>query len=557
MSQFVYGAVPTSSIKRNWFNLSHNHQTTGNLGDIIPLGWEEVLPGDVWKQDVSAIIRTSSPLVRPVMGDLYLDLYSFFIPNRILYDGWEGVFGNPNPSQYSDEDYNTVPSFGYTSSSNYLPGGIADHLGLPKLITGGQVLTGLSVLPFRAYAMTYNEWFRNQNVCDEVYVQKGSTHSSESLNSLAFGPNNYFGALAKASKIKDLFTSCLPKPQKGDSSNIELALSGYGEVYASNTINSKYVEDSTVSTSLKTPTGVTVPNGNLYSSYGSMMQVTGTYTGSNKAVIANYKTDLASGTASGSFNVNDLRTAIALQKRLERSARIGDRYREYLLGAFGIHNADSRMQVPEFLAGQRINLNIEQVVQSNTQVADEEGNVESPLGNLGAFSLSGVSNSCKFKKSITEHGIIMTLAIVRQRHIYSQGVAKSWKRISRDDFYDPIFANLGEQPIYKRELFAGAGDGVFGYNEAWVHYRSIPNQVSGQLRHNIPNTQAIWTLSDNYLNAPSLTSSFIEETKDYLGNVLTASNSLDQFIFDFYFKVSALRPMPTYSIPGRMDHTYH
>lgn len=553
--QFAFGATPTVSMRRSKFDLSHGLKTSMSVGELVPIDVTEVIPGDTFRFNVSDVVRLSSSYLRPVMDNAFMDIYFFFVPNRIVYDKTAEVFGENNDSPYAAQrplpEFPTFPNYIDITSKS-----VGDYLGLPV----GRIGAGANVLPFRGFAEIYNEWFRNENTVDPVHVQHGDFVASEQPNDNPWGPNNYTGMLPKVGKKKDYFTSCLPSPQKGPP--VELSVvdgQQYLPVVArESTIGGSYPFSAlhfvnSNSDSLNGLVGLENGYTKIGSGAGSGPQIT--------------PDNLwASITPNNVFNpipINDLRMAFQLQKMLEKDSRYGTRYREYLLGHFGVSNADARMQIPEFLGGARLPLNIQTVASTAAPKTDEE----QPLATLGAFSHSVSKRQARFSKSFTEHGFVFTLACIRQLHTYQQGVDRMWFRKKREDYYDPLFANIGEQPVYAQELFGaypisdstrpaalGQGD-VFGYNEAWADYRYKPSKITGQMRSLAENSLDVYHFGDFYENAPVLNEQFTDETAMFFDRtVAVPSASQDNFVVDFWFDCAAYRVMPVYSVPGLVDH---
>lgn len=531
--------VPIPRFPRARFNLSHSVTTSMDVGTLYPIDWQEVVPGDVFKCRAFDVSRVTSSFLKPVMDNLYLDVYHFFVPHRLVYDNFEKVFGNPNPSAYTDNALEEVPmTYGEVKS-----GSVGDYLGLPL----GSISQNnpVSVLPFRSFALIYDKYFRNENTTDEIYIQKKGFSLSELLGENAFSPNSYCGKLPKVNKYKDYFTSCVPNPQKG--APVGFNLGTYAPVVPRNQ-QIKPLTDNDPQVSLRTYTGSTVSqailgaasNSNLYTVTSPAATILGA-----SVYPSNLYADL---TDTNAITVDDLRLAFAYQKMLERDAIYGSRYNEYLYGHFGVHIPDAYIQFPQYLGGGRTPLNIVQVAQTS------QGTEESPLGNVGAYSWT--NGRTGYSRKFNEHGLVMTVACLRYRHTYQQGVAKKWRRKVREDFYDPLFSTIGQQPVYTTELYAKAGpEAIFGYREAWSELRNVPNTISGEVRSGVTNSLDIWHFADNYSSAPTLSQSFTEETPAYVDRTLSVpSSSQDNFILNFYFDMSAVRKMPVYSMPSLIDH---
>lgn len=537
MSRKDFGLYPQVKFNRSKFNMPHGIKTTMNVGTLYPISLVEVLPGDSFKTNMKMVSRVTSSFIKPVMDNMYMDVYHFFVPLRLCFDKLENVFGNPNPSAYVDNDLETIPTI---YSGEVVSGSVADYLGLPV----GRVPRGVSVLPFRAFAKIYNDWFRNENVTDEVYINKGSIASSERFNGNDWSPNNYLGMCPKVGKKKDYFTSALPNPQKGGAVVVSPnTITANGPFALASTNNSPDTPSQPINFSLP---------GNLNVGQKVDAQFYNNSPYDFIGVQDNLRYD--SGLAVGSTSVNELRFAFQLQKALERDALYGSRYNEYLLGHYGVSSPDARLQFSEFLGGGRIPLNVQQVAQTSASTEN------SPLGDVGAYSLS--SGSSSFNKGFVEHGYVITVACIRTMHTYQQGISKLFSRTERNHFYDPLFANLGEQPIYKSELYVDDDTSslrdtnqIFGYNEAWADYRYLPNSVTGGMRTASGTDLDIWHFADVYSNAPSLNNDFILENTNNIDRTLSVpSSSIPNFICDFWFDTSAIRVMPVYSVPGLVDH---
>lgn len=556
--------LPGVKAPRANFNLSHRVATTMKPGLLHPIKVVEVLPGDTWTVDSAQLVKLVTPLVRPIMDDVYLDTYSFFVPLRLCYDRLEDVFGDSAPSAYESPDLVVIPSFSITkdssgSTSNLPPSGsVYDYLGAitDSVALGSQDLVQrYSPLPARAFALIWNEFFRNQQIDQEVNVNlSGSVSSSELPNFDPWSPSNYSGQLPPIRRYGDYFSTCMLAPQKGPAVKIPIegtpivgafdgsipVITPFGDI----TAGTDYLAFSGAGTTGDARfLGVqedTYGNGR-FSAFAGASGNDATITGSNMVVGAN-----ENGT------INALRTAFQLQKYLERDAFYGSRYREYLYASYGVISQDARVQVPEFLGGTHNRLQISQIMST-------AGTDKVPLGQFSGQISSLSEKNLKFSKSIPEHGYIITVAAIRYKHLYSQAVQKLWFRFRREDFYDKLFSNLGQKAIGVEEL-VGLNSAIssvpwlLGYQENFAEYRTIFDSVTGQMRPLDGNTGQYWSLADRFEGLPSL-SDVVHEQTDSFDRVLAATvESVDPFVVDFNFRCSVARVVSPYSMPGFADH---
>ena len=546
---------------RSKFDRSHQLLTTINEGDLVPIYCDEVLPGDTARVHLNGLIRMSTPIY-PIMDNCYMDTYFFFVPCRLLWDHWENMFGENDTDYWAEKTEYSTPKCGMGEARGIQNGSIGDYFGLPTNI---DKKIEVNALPARAYAMIYNEWFRDENLeaplmlgykkTDDggIPAGDGTTDIKYNANDPEKTTNMNEGALygmkpAKAGKFHDYFTSCLPSPLKSDP--VEISLTGNAPIKLGNA-------DGTTIPKLETGHGPEMvlgvqananePGSLAYTGQANkkMMQFTGKK--DNEIGTGGYMfADLSTVNA---ISIQDLRMAIALQHIFEADARNGTRYREFLSGTWGVTSPDSRLQIPEYIGGQRIAINVNQVVQTS-QTDTTSGQA---LGNTAAYSLTTCSKQM-VDYAATEYGYIIGLAVVRVEHSYQQGLATKWTRGGRFTYYDPRLAALGEQPVYNREIYAQGtpeDDEIFGYQEAWADYRYKPSYVTGEMRSNYKTSLDAWHYADDYEKLPRLSAEWIQEgTQNIDRTIAVTSAKSHQFLCDFYFNEDWYREMPIYSIPG-------
>ena len=560
-SEKHFAQVPRMERPRSKFDRSHQLLTTINEGDLVPIYCDEVLPGDTARVRLNGLIRMSTPIY-PVMDNCYMDTYFFFVPCRLLWEHWENMFGENDTNYWAEKTEYSTPTCKIGGKNGLNNGSIGDYFGLP---TGIAKELKVNALPARAYAMIYNEWFRDENLEAPLMLGYKKTDEAgtntnpqaEILNAnypTATASENeatlYAQKPAKASKFHDYFTSCLPSPLKSDAVEISLAGNAPVGLYA----DEKLTKFGTVTGKNGIYFNQSVTAGDVPGIQNSLVggeDRTSTVTGSSS------KTENVSDIAFLAANLNnvsaisiaDLRMAIALQHIFEADARNGTRYREFLSGTWGVTSPDSRLQIPEYIGGQRIAINVNQVVQtSQTDPATGQA-----LGNTAAYSLTTCSKQM-VDYAATEYGYIIGLAVVRVEHSYQQGLATKWTRGGRFTYYDPRLAALGEQPVYNQEIYAqgtAEDNEIFGYQEAWADYRYKPSYVTGEMRSNYQTSLDAWHYADDYEKLPRLSAEWIQEGQQSIDRTIAVTSAKShQFLCDFYFNEEWFREMPIYSIPG-------
>lgn len=534
-----FSQLPNVSIGRSRFDRSASVKTSFNVGRLIPFYVDEVLPGDTFKVKTSKVVRMQ-PLVAPIMDNVYLDTYYFFVPNRLVWWHWRELMGENTESAWIPQTEYSVPQV-TAPDGGWNIGTIADYMGIPTGVSGLSV----NALPFRAYALICNEWFRDENLTDPVSI------SAMDATEQGSNGDNYITDLAKggmpfvASKYHDYFTSCLPSPQRGPNVTIPIAQLADLPVVTGN------VRSSDIGTE---PLKVNITSGGTIGVSSGTMFAAGpnspSGTSSSNFVFTNLWAKGAN--AIEATSINSLRQAFQIQKLYEKDARGGTRYIELLKSHFGVTSPDARLQRPEYLGGNRVPITINQVLQQSGTVAGS-----TPQGTPTGMSLTSDTNS-DFTKSFVEHGFIIGLMVARYDHTYQQGLNRMWSRKSRFDYYWPVFANIGEQAVLNKEIYADGSakdNEVFGYQEAWADYRYRPNICTGEMRSQAQKSLDSWHLADDYASRPHLSDAWIREDKNNLDRALAISSTVsNQLWADIYVQNICTRPMPMYSIPGLIDH---
>lgn len=573
-----FSQIPNSPIQRSVFDRSHDYKTTLDAGYLIPFFVDEVLPGDTFKLRVNAFVRMNT-LIAPFMDNVFMDTFFFFVPTRLVWDNWQRFCGEKkNPGDSTDF---LIPSL--SGTNKFAPETIFDYMGIPTLVSLDPANTPINALPFRAYNLIYNEWFRDENLIDSVAVPTGD------------GPDdtdNY--NLLKRAKRHDYFTSALPWPQKGPS--VDVGLTGNAPIVG-------FGKDGYKFSFTTDPTGIQPPssfwqlgttegnNGSkLQASFGGQVNVgnqarawqnynssvsswndviqqadesnsirltglrgsglSSSYQFSGGYLIPSNSSETPYADLSGvsAISINDLRQAFQIQKFYEKWARGGSRYTETLRVMFNVISPDGRLQRPEYLGGTHSRVNVVPTAQTSST------DTVSPQSNLSAFGVLGDS-AHGFNKSFVEHGYVIGLVCLRADITYQQGLNRMWSRRQLFDFYWPTLAHLGEQVVYNKEIYAqGTADdnGVFGYQERYAEYRYKPSMITGKLRSTDPQSLDVWHLAQKFDSLPKLNRDFIEENPP-IRRVIAVQNE-PQFFADFWFDLKTSRPMPVYSVPGLVDH---
>lgn len=562
-----FNQVPETHVSRTRFKRDQNILTTFDAGKLIPFYVDEVLPGDTFSVKTAAIIRMTTPKY-PVMDDAYIDFYYFYCPNRILWDSFKHFMGEAEDVPWMPTKTYTVPKIiiegNYTDERREGPKeeSILDYMGVPtnlnKNKTGKDI--AINALPIRAYVKIWNEFFRDQNVGNPAKYQPDDENRIyvDDENDILLRAQ-HGGRCLPVSRFHDYFSSCLPYPQRGP--EVTIALTGNAPLRA---YNAKELSDQKVGTGFfnnEYNSGVVNHASISFTKDGTKLSLNKN-NGGNTAPLYETKyiqtmseddanfldtwlgTDLSNIEAT---TINQLRQAFAVQHYYEALARGGSRYREQVRALFGVTISDKTVQVPEYLGGGRYHVNINQIVQTSGQQTAND----TPIGETGAMSVTPINES-SFTKSFEEHGFIIGVMCVRHDHSYQQGLERFWSRSDRLDYYFPQFANLGEQPVKKKEIMltgTDEDDETFGYQEAWADYRMKPNRVSGKMRSNAQGTLDFWHYADNYSTVPTLSQEWMNEGKNEIARTLIVQDE-PQFFGAIRVMNETTRCMPLYSVPG-------
>ena len=553
-----FNNVPQTHVSRTRFKRDQNILTTFDAGKLVPFYVDEVLPGDTFNVNTAAIIRMTTPKY-PVFDDAFIDFYYFFCPNRILWDNFKRFMGEADDAPWMPTKTYQVPKIRIRSNTDAKAdealkgpkeGSVLDYMGVPTKINEkeGAGETKINALPIRAYVKIWNEFFRDQNVGnpasvytddeDRDYNDIENSAEAEILKKADLG-----GRCLPVSRFHDYFSSCLPYPQRGP--EVTIALTGNAPVrpYEDTALKtiSRTGEIGTLNGIDSATAGFQIIAGE--GGEGNPLKL-GAETRAGEGSTAYLGTDLSNIEAT---TINQLRQAFAVQHYYEALARGGSRYREQVRALFGVSISDKTVQVPEYLGGGRYHVNINQIVQTSGQQTEND----TPIGETGAMSVTPINES-SFTKSFEEHGFVIGVMCVRHNHSYQQGLERFWSRSDRLDYYFPQFANLGEQPVKKKEIMltgTSTDDETFGYQEAWADYRMKPDRVSGKMRSNAQGTLDFWHYADNYDTVPTLSQEWMNEGKTEIARTLIVQDE-PQFFGAIRVMNNTTRCMPLYSVPG-------
>lgn len=568
-----FALAPSVSHPRSTFDRNQKIVTSGEVGKLIPFFIDEVLPGDTFQVDTHAVLRFT-PMVSCPLDDIVFDTYYFYVPNRIVYDDWVRFMGESDTSAWTTPPIYKVPKI-TSPAGGWDNGTIADYMGIPTKVSGISV----NALPFRAFAKIYDFFFRDENVQDHVNCP------TDAVNRTGVNTGNYVtdmhlgGKVPYANKLHDAFTSCLPNTQKAGSP-ASIVFGGDIPVHTGSSYDLSNTPSVPVYYDIKNTTSSPVTLENKMYSPASQLSNSLTLSGGQSTNtgnsldgwVVNYGFNKSNFVAGGllmrpnnlyadlsmlnvGISIPELRTAFQVQRFLELLARTGTRYNEAIKAIYDVTVPDYRAMQPEYLGGSRIDINIQQVVNMTAPSADNDD----PLGTIGAYSLTN-SSGASWTKSFVEAGFVIGCFVARYRHSYQQSLAKMWTRgEDRTDYFMPVFANISEQPVYKREICCNGtntDDDVFGYQEAWYDYRYLPDRISGLMRSNSNSGLDIWHFADYYETAPTLSDTWMQEDSSNVDRCLAVKQATAgfQFYCDILVNNRATRLLPLYSVPGLIDH---
>lgn len=557
-TQHSFAISPQNQVPRSSFKRSHTVKTTLDAGRLVPFYIDEVYPGDTFNCKATLFGRMATPIV-PAMDNAYLDTFFFFVPYRLLWKHWKEFNGENPLAGYQSKDYE-VPQMTATNAQVQT---LWDYFGFPTEVKNK---LSVSAFPFRAYWKIYNDWFRDENLQNAVSIQTGAPLSSTSSEDDAYGGDASQDATAAQcfyrGKRHDYFTSALPWPQKGPGVELPLGqsatITGSLPVSGTGSINNDSLRGRLpISPRPSGVSGSPVSVANDSRLYATMQSgsdinvpvwISGDVTVSGTADSSHARVDLSSATA---ITINSLRSAFALQRFYEKDARGGTRYTEIIRSHFGIISPDARLQRSEYLGGDSTPIMFNPVQQTSST------DTTSPQGNLSAYALMS-TRVHGFNKSFTEHGIVIGLCNIRTDLSYQQGINKTWLRQTREEFYWPTFAHLGEQAVLNKEIYAQGNDSdnqVFGYQERYAECRYHPSIITGKMRSTYAQSVDVWHFAQKFDALPALNGEFIQDQASYQAiKRISAVQSEPQFYLDVYLDLKCARPMPVYGVPGMLDH---